>query len=60
MWNFSFPEKKLYYEVNVGGIRYLNISRKIPNKQPADTAEIEFLIKNNPIGFAKDADCKIE
>ncbi len=46
-----------HYEMHLGGIKYLNITRPLINKIPGQRAEAEFLPTNNPVGFARYVNC---
>ena len=46
-----------HYEMQLGGIKYLYVVRRLINKVPINKAQAEFLPTNNPVGFAQFADC---
>ncbi len=61
-FNFWLPGKGKfrYYEIALGGIKYLDIERPIKNKILSHVGEAEFLLTNNPVGFSKYVSCTFE
>jgi hypothetical protein len=52
--------KTRFYEMELGGIKYLYLERRIINEIPSSSVEAEFLPTNNPVGFAQYANCKLQ
>lgn len=59
-YRMRFPEKLMVYEMSFMGIRYMIINRAMNGKVPANYGTAEFLLTNNPVGFAQWVDCKFQ
>lgn len=59
-YRMRFPEKLMVYEMSFLGIRYMIINRAMNGKVPANYGTAEFLLTNNPVGFAQWVDCKFQ